>query len=104
MQAEEAQRKLRRQNGEDTGEPTWSHEILQSCRVTVDQPDSVCVCVCAALPPPIPPSLSPLFGSLINLLQCDVLLAVEGAVLQWAMEPSGGGWTESMLQRVRLEW
>ncbi|XP_075902159.1 E3 ubiquitin-protein ligase UBR2 isoform X1 [Nelusetta ayraudi] len=69
--AEEAQRKLRRQNGEDT-----------------------------ALPPPIPPSLSPLFGSLINLLQCDVLLAVEGAVLQWAMEPSGGGWTESMLQRV----
>ncbi|KAI3362884.1 hypothetical protein L3Q82_001922 [Scortum barcoo] len=68
--AEEAQRKLRRQNGEDT-----------------------------ALPPPIPPPLCPLFGSLVNLLQCDVLLAVEGAVLQWAMEPSGGGWTESMLQR-----
>lgn len=65
---------------------------------------TLCVYVCAALPPPIPPSLSPLFGSLINLLQCDVLLAVEGAVLQWAMEPSGGGWTESMLQRVRLEW
>lgn len=69
--AEEAQRKLRRQNGEDT-----------------------------ALPPPLPPPLCPLFASLINLLQCDVLLAVEGAVLQWAVEPSGGGWTESMLQRV----
>ncbi|XP_067367513.1 E3 ubiquitin-protein ligase UBR2 isoform X5 [Channa argus] len=69
--AEEAQRKLRRQNGEDT-----------------------------ALPPPLPPPLFPLFASLVNLLQCDVLLAVEGAVLQWAMEPSGGGWTESMLQRV----
>ncbi|XP_033468365.1 E3 ubiquitin-protein ligase UBR2 isoform X2 [Epinephelus lanceolatus] len=69
--AEEAQRKLRRQNGEDT-----------------------------ALPPPPPPPLCPLFGSLVNLLQCDVLLAVEGAVLQWAVEPSGGGWTESMLQRV----
>ncbi|CAN9499546.1 unnamed protein product [Ophioblennius macclurei] len=69
--AEEAQRKLRRQKGEDT-----------------------------ALPPPLPPPLSPLFGSLVNLLQCDVLLAVEGAVLQWAVEPSGGGWTESMLQRV----
>uniref|UniRef100_A0A3Q3N794 E3 ubiquitin-protein ligase n=1 Tax=Labrus bergylta TaxID=56723 RepID=A0A3Q3N794_9LABR len=69
--AEEAQRKLRRQNGEDT-----------------------------ALPPPLPPSLCPLFGSLVNLLQCDVLLAVEGAVLQWAVEPSGGCWTESMLQRV----
>ncbi|XP_054456665.1 E3 ubiquitin-protein ligase UBR2-like [Anoplopoma fimbria] len=68
--AEEAQRKLRRQNGEDT-----------------------------ACPPP-PPSLCHLFGSLVNLLQCDVLLAVEGAVLQWAVEPSGGGWTESMLQRV----
>uniref|UniRef100_A0A8C2ZTZ7 E3 ubiquitin-protein ligase n=1 Tax=Cyclopterus lumpus TaxID=8103 RepID=A0A8C2ZTZ7_CYCLU len=53
------------------------------------------------LPPPSPPLLCPLFGSLVNLLQCDVLLAVEGAVLQWAVEPSGGGWTESMLQRVR---
>uniref|UniRef100_A0A3Q3JHU5 E3 ubiquitin-protein ligase n=1 Tax=Monopterus albus TaxID=43700 RepID=A0A3Q3JHU5_MONAL len=69
--AEEAQRKLRRQNGEDT-----------------------------ALPPPPPPPFCPLFASLVNLLQCDVLLAVEGAVLQWAVEPSGGGWTESMLQRV----
>ncbi|XP_074531459.1 E3 ubiquitin-protein ligase UBR2 isoform X2 [Halichoeres trimaculatus] len=69
--AEEAQRKQRRQSGEDT-----------------------------ALPPPLPPSLCPLFGSLVNLLQCDVLLAVEGAVLQWAVEPSGGCWTESMLQRV----
>ncbi|XP_039865848.1 E3 ubiquitin-protein ligase UBR2 isoform X2 [Simochromis diagramma] len=69
--AEEAQRKLRRQSGEDT-----------------------------ALPPPPPPPLCPLFGSLVNLLQCDALLAIEGAVLQWAVEPSGGGWTESMLQRV----
>lgn len=69
--AEEAQRKLRRQNGEDS-----------------------------ALPPPALPPLCPLFASLVNLLQCDVLLAVEGAVLQWAVEPSGGGWTESMLQRV----
>ncbi|KAM8859992.1 E3 ubiquitin-protein ligase UBR2 isoform 2-T2 [Spinachia spinachia] len=69
--AEEAQRKLRRQNREDT-----------------------------ALPPPSPPPLCPLFGSLVNLLQCDVLLAVEGAVLQWAVESSGGCWTESMLQRV----
>ncbi|KAM3862891.1 E3 ubiquitin-protein ligase UBR2 [Diretmus argenteus] len=69
--AEEAQRKLRRQNGDDS-----------------------------ALPPPVLPPLCPLFASLVNLLQCDVLLAVEGAVLQWAVEPSGGGWTESMLQRV----
>ncbi|XP_017289937.1 E3 ubiquitin-protein ligase UBR2 isoform X2 [Kryptolebias marmoratus] len=69
--AEEAQRKLRRQVGEDT-----------------------------ALPPPVPPPLCPLFASLVNLLQCDMLLAVEGAVLQWAVEPSGGGWTESMLQRA----
>ncbi|XP_061821734.1 E3 ubiquitin-protein ligase UBR2 [Nerophis lumbriciformis] len=69
--AEEAQRKLRRQTGDDT-----------------------------ALPPPVPPPLCPLFASLVNLLQCDVLLGVEGAVLQWAMEPRGGGWSESMLQRV----
>ncbi|XP_056148374.1 E3 ubiquitin-protein ligase UBR2 [Lampris incognitus] len=69
--AEEAQRKRRRQSGEDS-----------------------------ALPPPRLPPLCPLFGSLVNLLQCDVLLAIVGAVLQWATEPSGGHWSESMLQRV----
>ncbi|XP_053476065.1 E3 ubiquitin-protein ligase UBR2-like isoform X3 [Ictalurus furcatus] len=64
--AEEAQRKLKRQNGEDP-----------------------------ALPP-----FCPLFASLVNILQCDVLLGMLGAVLQWAMEPSGGHWSESMLQRT----
>ncbi|XP_028846030.1 E3 ubiquitin-protein ligase UBR2 isoform X2 [Denticeps clupeoides] len=71
--AEEAQRKLRRQNGEDTG---------------------------TALPPPVLPPFCPLFASLVNLLQSDVLLGMLGAVLQWAVEPSGGHWSESMLQRV----
>ncbi|XP_053534462.1 E3 ubiquitin-protein ligase UBR2-like isoform X2 [Ictalurus punctatus] len=66
QEAEEAQRKLKRQNGEDP-----------------------------ALPP-----FCPLFASLGNILQCDVLLGMLGAVLQWAMEPSGGHWSESMLQRV----
>ncbi|XP_057197580.1 E3 ubiquitin-protein ligase UBR2 isoform X2 [Triplophysa rosa] len=69
--AEEAQRKIKRQNGEDS-----------------------------VLPPPVLPRFSPLFGSLVNILQCDVLLGILGAVLQWAMEPSGGHWSESMLQRV----
>ncbi|KAJ8014253.1 hypothetical protein DPEC_G00038350 [Dallia pectoralis] len=69
--AEEAQRKLRRQKGEDT-----------------------------ALPPPVLPPFCPLFASLVNILQCDVLLGMLGAVLQWAVEPSGGHWSESMLQRV----
>nr|XP_055026843.1 E3 ubiquitin-protein ligase UBR2 isoform X5 [Misgurnus anguillicaudatus] len=69
--AEEAQRKIKRQNGEDS-----------------------------VLPPPVPPHFCPLFGSLVNILQCDVLLGILGAVLQWAMEPSGGHWSESMLQRV----
>ncbi|XP_041722955.1 E3 ubiquitin-protein ligase UBR2-like isoform X3 [Coregonus clupeaformis] len=69
--AEEAQRKLKRQNGEDT-----------------------------ALHPPVLPLFSPLFASLVNILQCDVLLGMLGAVLQWAVEPSGGHWSESMLQRV----
>ncbi|XP_053476045.1 E3 ubiquitin-protein ligase UBR2-like isoform X4 [Ictalurus furcatus] len=64
--AEEAQRKLKRQNGEDP-----------------------------ALPP-----FCPLCASLVNILQCDVLLGMLGAVLQWAMEPSGGHWSESMLQRT----
>ncbi|KAF4070265.1 hypothetical protein AMELA_G00293160 [Ameiurus melas] len=49
--------------------------------------------------PALPP-FCPLFASLVNILQCDVLLGMLGAVLQWAMEPSGGHWSESMLQRV----
>ncbi|XP_073776610.1 E3 ubiquitin-protein ligase UBR2 isoform X6 [Danio rerio] len=69
--AEEAQRKIKRQNGEDS-----------------------------VLPPPVLPRFCPLFASLVNILQCDVLLGILGAVLQWAMEPSGGHWSESMLQRV----
>ncbi|XP_047668062.1 E3 ubiquitin-protein ligase UBR2 isoform X5 [Tachysurus fulvidraco] len=69
--AEEAQRKLKRQNGEEL-----------------------------ALPPPALPPFCPLFASLVNILQCDVLLGMVGAVLQWAVEPSGGHWSESMLQRV----
>ncbi|XP_051504014.1 E3 ubiquitin-protein ligase UBR2 isoform X2 [Myxocyprinus asiaticus] len=69
--AEEAQRKIKRQNGEDS-----------------------------ALPPPVLSRFCPLFASLVNILQCDVLLSILGAVLQWAMEPSGGHWSESMLQRV----
>ncbi|XP_056465320.1 E3 ubiquitin-protein ligase UBR2 isoform X1 [Gadus chalcogrammus] len=69
--AEEAQRKLRKLNGEDS-----------------------------ALPPPCPPPLCPLLAGVVGLLQSDVLLAVVSAVLQWTTEPSGGHWTESMLQRV----
>ncbi|XP_075451842.1 E3 ubiquitin-protein ligase UBR2 isoform X1 [Ascaphus truei] len=69
--AEEAQRKLRRQNGEDT-----------------------------ALPPPVLPPFCPLFASLINILQSDVMLCIMGTVLQWVVEPNGYAWSESMLQRV----
>lgn len=69
--AEEAQRKSRSQSGQDM-----------------------------ALVPPAPPQFCPLFASLTNLLQSDVLLSLETTVLQWATEPSAGGWTESMLQRV----
>uniref|UniRef100_A0A3B4BEV3 E3 ubiquitin-protein ligase n=1 Tax=Periophthalmus magnuspinnatus TaxID=409849 RepID=A0A3B4BEV3_9GOBI len=53
-----------------------------------------------ALVPPVPPPFCPLFASLVNLLQCDVLLSLESTVLQWASEPGSTGWTESMLQRV----
>ncbi|KAL7987331.1 hypothetical protein Chor_006250 [Crotalus horridus] len=69
--AEEAQRKLRRQNREDT-----------------------------ALPPPVLPSFCPLFESLINILQCDVMLCLMRTILQWAVEHNGYAWSESMLQRI----
>uniref|UniRef100_A0A8C3T0U9 E3 ubiquitin-protein ligase n=1 Tax=Chelydra serpentina TaxID=8475 RepID=A0A8C3T0U9_CHESE len=69
--AEEAQRKLKRQNREDT-----------------------------ALPPPVLPPLSPLFASLINILQSDVMLCIMGTILQWAVEHNSYAWSESMLQRV----
>ncbi|KAM8946628.1 E3 ubiquitin-protein ligase UBR2 isoform 2-T2 [Pelodytes ibericus] len=69
--AEEAQRRMRRQNGEDT-----------------------------ALPPPVLPPFCPLFASLINILQSDVMLCIVGTILQWAVEPNGHAWSEAMLQRV----
>ncbi|XP_023577001.1 E3 ubiquitin-protein ligase UBR2 [Octodon degus] len=69
--AEEAQRKLRRQNKEDT-----------------------------ALPPPVLPPFCPLFASLVNILQSDIMLCIMGTILQWAVEHNGYAWSESMLQRV----
>ncbi|XP_028676541.1 E3 ubiquitin-protein ligase UBR2 isoform X1 [Erpetoichthys calabaricus] len=69
--AEEAQRKRKRQNGEDP-----------------------------ALPPPELPPFCPLYASLVNLLQCDVFLGILSSILQWALEPNSCSWTESMLQRA----
>nr|XP_056709117.1 E3 ubiquitin-protein ligase UBR2 isoform X1 [Euleptes europaea] len=69
--AEEAQRKLRRQSRQDT-----------------------------ALPPPVLPAFCPLFESLTNILQCDVMLCITKTILQWAIEHNGYAWSESMLQRV----
>ncbi|XP_065742491.1 E3 ubiquitin-protein ligase UBR2 isoform X1 [Phocoena phocoena] len=69
--AEEAQRKLKRQNKEDT-----------------------------ALPPPVLPPFCPLFASLVNILQSDVMLLIMRTVLQWTVEHNGHVWSESMLQRV----
>ncbi|XP_040839310.1 E3 ubiquitin-protein ligase UBR2 isoform X5 [Ochotona curzoniae] len=69
--AEEAQRKLKRQNREDT-----------------------------ALPPPVLPPFCPLFASLVNILQSDVMLCIMRTILQWAVEHNGYAWSESMLQRV----
>uniref|UniRef100_A0A8C1UEU4 E3 ubiquitin-protein ligase n=1 Tax=Cyprinus carpio TaxID=7962 RepID=A0A8C1UEU4_CYPCA len=68
--------------------------------VTVTMFKVIFLCVVIVLPPPVLPRFCPLFASLVNILQCDVLLGILGAVLQWAMEPSGGHWSESMLQRV----
>nr|XP_045365351.1 E3 ubiquitin-protein ligase UBR2 isoform X5 [Camelus bactrianus] len=69
--AEEAQRKLKRQNKEDT-----------------------------ALPPPVLPPFCPLFASLVNILQSDVMLLIMRTILQWTVEHNGCVWSESMLQRV----
>ncbi|XP_047653066.1 E3 ubiquitin-protein ligase UBR2 isoform X4 [Phacochoerus africanus] len=69
--AEEAQRKLKRQNKEDT-----------------------------ALPPPVLPPFCPLFASLVNILQSDVMLLIMRTILQWTVEHTGYAWSESMLQRV----
>ncbi|XP_033841359.1 E3 ubiquitin-protein ligase UBR2 isoform X2 [Periophthalmus magnuspinnatus] len=103
--AEEAQRKARSQfsSGSSSGSgpgsgpspgsspgsgPSSGPGSSSSCRPVL------------ALVPPVPPPFCPLFASLVNLLQCDVLLSLESTVLQWASEPGSTGWTESMLQRV----
>lgn len=53
-----------------------------------------------ALPPPVLPPFCPLFASLVNILQSDVMLLIMRTVLQWTVEHSGHIWSESMLQRV----
>ncbi|KAG2467425.1 UBR2 ligase, partial [Polypterus senegalus] len=80
LQAEEAQRKRKRQNGED---PAVNDYFLFP-----------------ALPPPELPPFCPLYASLVNLLQCDVFLGILSSILQWALEPNSCSWTESMLQRA----
>uniref|UniRef100_A0A8C0KC13 E3 ubiquitin-protein ligase n=1 Tax=Canis lupus dingo TaxID=286419 RepID=A0A8C0KC13_CANLU len=52
------------------------------------------------LPPPVLPPFCPLFASLVNILQSDVMLCIMRTVLQWAVEHNGYAWSESMLQRV----
>lgn len=56
----------------------------------------------SALPPPALPPFCPLFASLVNILQSDVMLCIMGTILQWAVEHNGYAWSESMLQRVRF--
>uniref|UniRef100_A0A452U648 E3 ubiquitin-protein ligase n=1 Tax=Ursus maritimus TaxID=29073 RepID=A0A452U648_URSMA len=57
----------------------------------------------SALPPPVLPPFCPLFASLVNILQSDVMLCIMRTVLQWAVEHNGYAWSESMLQRVGLK-
>ncbi|KAK7880179.1 hypothetical protein WMY93_033161 [Mugilogobius chulae] len=108
FQAEEAQRKARSQPGpagSSPGPAGSSPGPAGSSPGPGSSPGS-------ALVPPVPPPFCPLFASLVNLLQCDVLLSLETTVLQWASESGSesgsgsgsgsgsAGWTESMLQRV----
>ncbi|XP_078462123.1 E3 ubiquitin-protein ligase UBR2 isoform X2 [Lampetra planeri] len=69
--AEEAQGKLKKQSGEPL-----------------------------VFPPPAAPPLCALFASLVNVLQCDVLLLVLATALRWARDPRSHAWTEPMLQRA----
>lgn len=57
----------------------------------------------SALPPPILPPFCPLFASLVNILQSDVMLYIIRTILHWAVEHNGYAWSESMLQRVGLK-
>uniref|UniRef100_A0A8C4R8F1 E3 ubiquitin-protein ligase n=1 Tax=Eptatretus burgeri TaxID=7764 RepID=A0A8C4R8F1_EPTBU len=51
-------------------------------------------------PPPEMPPLLPMFASLENLLQADVLNCVLGTILHWVQDPRCQAWTEAMLQKV----
>eukprot|EP00069_Balaena_mysticetus_P000074 bmy_00077T0 len=91
--AEEAQRKLKRQNKEDTG----IFNLSQNLHVLQKKP---IITLFSALPPPVLPPFCPLFASLVNILQSDVMLLIMRTVLQWTVEHNGHVWSESMLQRV----
>uniref|UniRef100_UPI00358E1268 E3 ubiquitin-protein ligase UBR2 n=1 Tax=Myxine glutinosa TaxID=7769 RepID=UPI00358E1268 len=69
--AEESQRKGKKQNGE-----------------------------VVVFPPPEMPPLLPMFASLENVLQADVLNCVLGTILHWVQDPRCQAWTEAMLQKV----
>ncbi|XP_070613913.1 E3 ubiquitin-protein ligase UBR1 [Erythrolamprus reginae] len=53
-----------------------------------------------ALPPPIPPEFSPAFRSVMNVLNCDIMMLILRTVLQRALELENHMWTEAMIQMV----
>ncbi|XP_048456442.1 E3 ubiquitin-protein ligase UBR1 [Rhincodon typus] len=53
-----------------------------------------------ALPPPLPPPFYSTFVTVINVLNCDVLMLILRTVLQRAVDSAGRLWSEAMVQKT----
>ena len=55
-----------------------------------------------ALPPPVPPRFTPQFQSVINLLQCDVMIYIMELILSRTVATRSRSWSEAQMERVSL--
>ena len=53
-----------------------------------------------ALPPPVPPRFTPQFQSVINLLQCDVMIHIMELILARTVATRSRSWSEAQMERI----
>ncbi|XP_063428523.1 E3 ubiquitin-protein ligase UBR2-like isoform X1 [Mytilus trossulus] len=53
-----------------------------------------------ALPPPVPPKVTPMFEPLVGLLQCDIMVHIMHLILQRTVAVRSRSWSEAQVDRV----
>lgn len=55
-----------------------------------------------ALPPPVPPKVTPMFEPLVGLLQCDIMVHIMHLILQRTVAVRSRSWSEAQVDRVSI--